>query len=128
MSDSHDTYVTPSSDSTVASIAAIQTDVGNIKDTIKEIKDDNKIQGNVLNKLSSNFQQFGELTRLIEALNKKIQEDKVENEAWKRDSEKKTEQLILKIWIAYGAILLVSVLVVPIFVNVMSTYITNHLH
>ncbi len=117
MSDSHDTNVYPGHDPHDVLIATMQSDVGYLKADVREIKTDIKEQGKKLDEMALNWQQFGGLTKMISDLADRLV--KVENKAESHDT---------KIWIAYGAIFLIGVLVLPIFINVMSTYISNHLH
>ena len=94
-------------DNNEATIATMQSDVGYLKADVHEIKADIKEQGKVLDELARNWQEFGGLAKLVS------------------DVSIRTTAVETKIWIAYGGLAVMSILVIPIFINVISGYFTS---
>lgn len=97
-------------------IATMQTDIGYLKSDVREIKGDIKDQGIVLDNLAKNWQEFGGLSKMMADQNVRL-----------NAVERITRKNEIKILIASFVLSALSIIMVPVFINVVSVYIQNHI-
>lgn len=106
-------------------IVSLQKDMEYVKRDVSETRGKVDNIKETLDGFAVRWQEVGGMIKMIEEANSHFNDVRKDFDEHKKEQELEMDSIKQKIWIAYGGVLVMAVLVVPIFINVISSYFSK---